>query len=292
MNWSKAKTILIVVFLLLNVFLLATYHSILKSGSDIDAGQLHQVLQTHNITLKQNVFKTMPRRLKSVEFRNLAADKDGCAEIFWKDGYTTVSEGVYQKGTQTLTLQRSILQFTDSAPDDQRYQGITLEKTQDRILDDLQNLGISKKHIRSTRMSRGENGEQTFSFQMQYLDYPVFNSSLQVTASERGITGIRGALLTVQDENAIDMEYEILSLQNILLELLSNPEMDPQIPHEVVDVTLGYYVPKNDAVISTEAIPAYRIQMGSGKGYYYDARSGVPNAMRLLAVENEKQAES
>ncbi len=288
MNWSKAKTILIFVFLLLNVFLLTTYHSILKSGADMDAGQLNQVLKKHNITLKQNVFKTMPRRLESVEFRNLAGDKEVCAGLFWKDGYTAVSDTVYQKGTQQLTMQRSVLEFTDSAPDDASYRGITQEKTADKVRNYLGKLGVPQKAIRQTQVSRNDNGELVFSYQMEYQDFPVFNSALQVSVSESGITGIRGVLLTVQDENAIEMDYEILSLQNILLELLSNPELDPQTHYEVVDVALGYYVPKNDAVISTEAIPAYRIQMGNGKRYYYDARSGVPNTMRLLAVENEK----
>ncbi len=291
MSWSKAKTILILVFLLVNVFLFATYHSIVKSGEDMDVGQLHQVLQKHNITLKQNVFKAMPRRLQSVEFRNLAGDKVGCAQLFWKDGYTAVSDTVFQNGTQQLTIQRSALEFVDSAPADESYRGISQEKAGDKVADYLRILGIPKQNLRQTNVIRQENGELVFSYQMECGGVPVFNSSLQVSVGESGITGIRGVLLTLKDENAIRIDYQILSLQNILLELLSNPELDPATSHRVVDVELGYYVPKNDAVISTEAIPAYRIQMESGKRYYYDARSGVPNTMRLLAVENEKQAE-
>ena len=114
MNWAKAKTILIIVFLLLNIFLVMIYSSILKSRSETDIKQLTQVLGKNNITLAQNVLKKTPDKLHSVELLNLAGDSKNCAGIFLKDEYTAVGENEFRKGSQTLLVSRSTVEFIDS----------------------------------------------------------------------------------------------------------------------------------------------------------------------------------
>lgn len=287
MNWAKAKTILIIVFLLLNIFLVMIYSSILKSRSETDIKQLTQVLEKNNITLAQNVLKKTPDKLHSVELLNLAGDSKNCAENFLKDEYTAVGENEFRKGSQTLLISRSTVEFIDSDPQDFSYQGQSEERTEKKVSEELDRLGISKNTLQCVRRFRNSSGDLVLIYNLKYRGFSVFNSAVQVTVCQSGITGIKGVLLAVNEENSLNMQYEILNSQNILLELLSNPELNDRTPQEISEVHLGYYIPKNDFVMSAEAIPAYQIVMENGKVYYYDARVSVPNTVRLLAVDTD-----
>ena len=287
MNWAKAKTILIIVFLLLNVFLFMIYSSILKSNSETDVRQLTQVLEKNNITLPQNRLKKTPARLRSVELLNLAGDNQNCAKNFLKDGYTAVSETEYKKGSQTLLINRSTVEFIDSNPQDPSYQGISEEKAEKKISRELNQLGIPEDTLECVRKFRNTSGHLVLMYNLKYGDFSVFNSALQVIVCPSGITNIKGVLLAVNETNPLEMQYDILNAQHILLELLNNPELDDSTPQEILEVNLGYYIPKNDFVMSADAIPAYQIMLANGKIYYYDARTSVPNTVRLLAVDTD-----
>ena len=287
MNWAKAKTILIIVFLLLNVFLFLTYSSILKSKSETDVKQLTQVLEKHNMNLAQNALKKTPVKLHSVELLNLAGDNKSCAENFLKDGYTTVNKREFKKGSQTLLINRSEVEYIDSDPQDFSYQDISEERAEKKVSKELTRLGIPEDTLQCVRRFRNSSDHLVLVYNLKYGDFSVFNSAVQVIVCQTGITSIKGVLLAVNETNPLDMQYEILNSQNILLELLSNPELNDQIPQEILEVNLGYYIPKNDFVMSADAIPAYQIVLGNGKIYYYDARVSVPNTVRLLAVDTD-----
>jgi hypothetical protein len=287
MNWAKAKTILIIVFLLLNVFLFLTYSSILKSKSETDVKQLTQVLEKHNMNLAQNALKKTPVKLHSVELLNLAGDNKSCAENFLKDGYTTVNEREFKKGSQTLLINRSEVEYIDSDPQDFSYQDISEERAEKKVSKELTRLGIPEDTLQCVRRFRNSSDHLVLVYNLKYGDFSVFNSAVQVIVCQTGITSIKGVLLAVNETNPLDMQYEILNSQNILLELLSNPELNDQTPQEILEVNLGYYIPKNDFVMSADAIPAYQIMLGNGKVYYYDARVSVPNTVRLLAVDTD-----
>ncbi len=287
MNWAKAKTILIIVFLLLNVFLFLTYSSILKSKSETDVKQLTQVLEKHNMNLAQNALKKTPVKLHSVELLNLAGDNKSCAENFLKDGYTTVNEREFKKGSQTLLINRSEVEYIDSDPQNFSYQDISEERAEKKVSKELTRLGIPEDTLQCVRRFRNSSDHLVLVYNLKYGDFSVFNSAVQVIVCQTGITSIKGVLLAVNETNPLDMQYEILNSQNILLELLSNPELNDQIPQEILEVNLGYYIPKNDFVMSADAIPAYQIVLGNGKIYYYDARVSVPNTVRLLAVDTD-----
>lgn len=287
MNWARAKTILIIVFLLLNTFLFVTYRSILKSKSETDVRQLTQVLEKNNITLEQNALKKTPSKLHSVELLNLAGDNKTCADNFLKDAYLTVSETEYKKGSRTLLINRSTVEYIDSDPQDSSYQGISEERTEKKVSRELNQLGIPEDTLQCVRRFRNSSDHLVLVYNLQYGDFSVFNSAVQVIVSQTGILNIKGVLLAVNETNPLDMQYDILNSQNILLELLSNPELNDRAPQEILEVNLGYYIPKNDFVMSADAIPAYQIVMGNGKVYYYDARVSVPNTVRLLAVDTD-----
>ena len=287
MNWAKSKTILIIVFLLLNVFLFLTYSSILKSKSETDVKQLTQVLEKHNMNLAQNALKKTPVKLHSVELLNLAGDNKSCAENFLKDGYTTVNEREFKKGSQTLLINRSEVEYIDSDPQDFSYQDISEERAEKKVSKELTRLGIPEDTLQCVRRFHNSSDHLVLVYNLKYGDFSVFNSAVQVIVCQTGITSIKGVLLAVNETNPLDMQYEILNSQNILLELLSNPELNDQTPQEILEVNLGYYIPKNDFVMSADAIPAYQIMLGNGKVYYYDARVSVPNTVRLLAVDTD-----
>lgn len=287
MNWAKAKTILIIVFLLLNVFLFLTYSSILKSKSETDVKQLTQVLEKHNMNLAQNALKKTPVKLHSVELLNLAGDNKSCAGNFLKDGYTTVNEREFKKGSQTLLINRSEVEYIDSDPQDFSYQDISEERAEKKVSKELTRLGIPEDTLQCVRRFRNSSDHLVLVYNLKYGNFSVFNSAVQVIVCQTGITSIKGVLLAVNETNPLDMQYEILNSQNILLELLSNPELNDQTPQEILEVNLGYYIPKNDFVMSADAIPAYQIILGNGKIYYYDARVSVPNTVRLLAVDTD-----
>ena len=287
MNWAKAKTILIIVFLLLNVFLFMIYSSIQTSKSETDVRQLTQVLEKNNIILPQNILKKTPARLQSVELLNLAGDNQSCAAYFLKDGYTAVSDTEYKKGSQTLLINRSTVEFIDSDPQDSSYQGISEERTEKKVSKELEQLGIPEDTLQCVRTFRNVSEHLVLVYNLTYRGFSVFNSAVQVIVCPNGITNIKGVLLAVNETNPLDIQYDILNMQNILLELLSNPEFNDSEPQEILEVHLGYYIPKNDFVMSADAIPAYQILLANGKIYYYDARVSVPNTVRLLAVDTD-----
>ena len=197
MNWAKAKTILIIVFLLLNVFLFLTYSSILKSKSETDVKQLTQVLEKHNMNLAQNALKKTPVKLHSVELLNLAGDNKSCAENFLKDGYTTVNEREFKKGSQTLLINRSEVEYIDSDPQDFSYQDISEERAEKKVSKELTRLGIPEDTLQCVRRFHNSSDHLVLVYNLKYGDFSVFNSAVQVIVCQTGITSIKGVLLAV-----------------------------------------------------------------------------------------------
>ncbi len=283
MNWARAKTILIAVFLLLNVFLFSVYHSITTSKTEMDMKQLTQVLAKNHILLKQDIIKKIPTEIRNVELTNLAGEPQKCAERLLGEGYTTIGETQYKKGSKTLQINRSTVVLLDSAPNEPDYAGIRPEQADKKVSAVLESWGVPPQYLHCTKREYDASHHIVLTYQLRYDNLAVFNSTIQVVVGDGGIMSVQGVLLTVGD--SLEMKYEIVNPRNILLELINNPELQSQEEKTITEMNLGYYIPRNDFSISSGAIPAYRISAETGKAYYYDARVNIPNAVRLLAAE-------
>ena len=76
MKWAKAKTILICIFIVVNVFLFIIYKMNSATVRKADMNNVISVLESYNISADGNIFKSLPKKMKQAEVKSVTADKE------------------------------------------------------------------------------------------------------------------------------------------------------------------------------------------------------------------------
>ena len=284
MNFARAKTILIFIFLFVNIFLIVVYNLFFQKVNTVDIDVAIDILKNNNITVDKSLVKHFESSMQGAEVYNVSTDKEKTATMFLGENYTSPRENYYTKEGESLLISDTSVDYKVFDAKDKSFNKITHLNAENKTLKALNKKGIGKSVLQVLNIT--DNGEKNFfvTFMYAYNDYPVFNSNLYATVTDKGITSIKGTVLSFEK---IKEKYNLTPPSNILLELASNNELKSEFQSvQITGLRLGYYLPLGKSETSTYAIPSYEIEVNDCKVFYYDARENITPDVVLLGSKN------
>lgn len=279
MKWARAKTIFIIIFLFVNIFLYAIYRMNSDEGKAIDVDSVTAVLSNYGISANTGEFQSLPSQVAQFEAKQLQSAED-FAESFFNQAAKKES-GKYVAGTETATFTEKGINYKNSSPDSRGFNGINKHNAPSRILGYLEKRGIQKNSLIAERVSASGSDSFTVTFNYSFNGKKILNHTLFATAGNKGITEIKGPLLTFNEiKKGI---YHTVSWPSALLDFISfyGSTLFPE-PSEIKSVNVGYYVSTDSESLSAYAIPAYNVTLADGRVFYLDGRTNIEPEFILL----------
>lgn len=284
MNFSRAKTILIVIFIFVNIFLIVINNLFYQNENAVDKDKAIEILLNNGIKVKNDI-KNFPSSLPGVEIENLAANEEKLASIFLGKKYESKKAHTYNNEKESLSILDLSIEFKVLTPKEKGYKDITVLNAGNKILKTLNKKGLDKSVMEATNISEAQESSFFVTLSYNYKGIPVFNNNLYATASKEGIKTVKGTVISFKELK--NTEYDIIPATNILLELPLNSDLKSEFKNPVItDIRLGYYLPLGKTEASIYAIPAYEIEIDDKKIYYYDARVNINSESILLGSRN------
>ncbi len=277
MDWKRAKTILISVFIILNIVLAVTLYNELKM-EDIPQ---QTIINTQNILRQNNIHIECPipkytGNDYTLKYEEKALDEKQMAEILHTllgDNYTKEANNLYKKGSRSLVFyEESGFLFLDTG-NSLLIDG-EIKSNIDKYLKDLfEKIGLPFNEFKQdgyyTDIKNEENVRITY--KGQYKEYPVFDNYIDVEVSNLSIKRIKyhykkPTSITIKKDVFVIPSFEIL-----ITEMIEYPGID------IIQVDMGFKgYTKNDKKTKTsyEGL-AWRIKTTDGDEYYFNARNGT-----------------
>ncbi len=271
MNWSRVKTVLIILFLCTDIFLLATYLTSKYASSTISSEVIEstvEVLKNNNIKVDPAIIPQKIPSVISAEAENVISDYETFARKILGSEFTAVEFG-YESVVGRLTFFGDRFNFvkntaldaiTDLIP-------VTDEKmAKDVTVSSLQQVGFDLKNAEITTEKSGDG--YTVTLENHANSLPIFNSQVLVTLSKSGITSISGIWFNETDSQ--NGSNNIKSITSALIDFIP----DVTSPAEITEIQLGYNIfDKASYHKSATLIPVWKVTLKDGNTYLLDARN-------------------
>ena len=121
MNFARAKTIMIFIFIFVNIFLLIVYNLFVLQDKKIDKETLITVLANNNITVDETLINDDRVTLNGVEVINSANDKETIAKEFLGKKYEKEKENTYKTDKARLTVATTSVELEIFSPSDRKH---------------------------------------------------------------------------------------------------------------------------------------------------------------------------
>ncbi|GEM_PF-7086934 len=268
MNWARTKTILIVMFLLVNCFLCYMYFSTLYKNTMIDDKTIDNIISVLNgnkITVDK---KIIPKKYKSMsEISGISAvSQNGSILVqIQKSGWSNINGNYMRGNNETFQITGNQFIYLNTVSADGETTQKEAEKTARNFLE--QN-GVWKD-ISLTSVSQ-ENGIFEFTFYQTFQKYKIFDSKMKVTVRGTTIQKWTGSYFNITQDSRRS-KYSIAPSVNALMDFIRDDTADKTTNHTIISIEPGYYFGSN-VQNETSAIPVYGITTNE-KEFYYDARS-------------------
>ena len=271
MNWSRVKTVLIILFLCTDIFLLATYLTSKYASSTISQDVIEstvEVLENNNIKVDSSIIPHKIPSVMSLDAENVISDYEEFAKKFLGSQISAVEYG-YESVVGKLTFYGDRFNFvkntmldavTDLIP-------VTDEKmAKDVTVSSLQQVGFDLKNAEITT-EKTDNG-YTVVLENKANSLPIFNSQVLVTLSKSGITSVSG--IWFNETESQNGNNDIKSITSALIDFIP----DAKTPAEITEIELGYNIfDKASYHKSAVLIPVWKVTTKDGETYLLDARN-------------------
>lgn len=265
MDWSRAKTILIIVLLFLNIFLLAMI--IFSNPASLFAGNYNKYaldyLKSRNIRINTDIPNYSGPTSKIIyTAREFDPDKL-CILVF--GGTLPVSfngnDFSIEKGEESLSLTGDLLHINDKLSDGGELFGDP-DKLMKRLLKYLNELGFKRKNIIAGEIGNKDGAIQV-EFYLKYKNNMVFDQIITARIDSNGLLTIWAPAKDISKGNG---KGDILSAYHVLVTggLPSGVSIE--------DVDFGYKQVSESDIYGT---PVWRVILGDGTVLYYNAYTGV-----------------
>lgn len=258
MNWNKAKTILIIFFLLVNTFLffnLITENSNENYVKDETVADTIKVLENNGISIESKLISRKNHSVDTFETDNIIKDYDEFAKKILGEDCEKISDNIYSG------KQGSVEYFGDKFV-------ITVSPEKNIILNEescvslLNTLGIFVKDY--------EYKDGIFKKKVNNLE--VFSSEIIFEKSSDGIVKISGIWFENNSEGSYS-HTKLKPITSVLVDFIS-AEGRPDGNVEISDLNLGYMVYETKVYHkSIVPIPVWELELSDKKVIYMDARS-------------------
>lgn len=261
MEWGKAKTILIIFFVFVNIFILAKYisNSIFDSDNEEITDGVIQILKRNNITIDKDI---IPKEDYYLEQFNVTNDVKSASEVLKiafhdvKNIKSTDDDFSFEYSTKKFSNlnEKKALNFVKSELRNSRI----LTNTDYKIINVLNNDGTY-----SVTYSPSFNNENIVDIRL------VFN------INKNGTVKVNGYNWLIDSIEGTENVIKASSVTEVLLNFANDGEVKKILPIKITGVDIKYYVGSRAGEISTvTALPVWRISTDKNKYFYFDIRDG------------------
>lgn len=284
MNWSRVKTILIILFLftdiLLGIGVISSTHKATAIEPEIINSTV-SLLAERSISINPDIIPVKTPGIAYIDAENIISDYDSFAENIFMDNKPRKNDDLTYE-TDRYILSFSGDSFTYKCKDAEKpfndimANGDPENRAKTMAADFLTAHGFNIRHA-DVQAAKTENGYD-IKFTGKSGKIPIFSSAVTVsvtgihsdTGELNGVSSVGGSWFNVIRQNGSDVELK--SITGILIEFMS--EYNSAQPVTVTDLTLGYTVFEADTLHrSATLVPVWRITLSNGNEYYYDARN-------------------
>ncbi|WDV45842.1 two-component system regulatory protein YycI [Clostridiaceae bacterium M8S5] len=282
MNWSKAKSILIVVFIITNLFLLYVKIDIdnsTKKGNTVDDKFVQMVvkeLEDKDIKIDCEILNQAPvKTLITIEYESYSSEfnKNKLASRFF-NSYAQKKDYKEHTLTYKSTGEELILYGANNVIEYRDYrreskldiENINQEKLENMCKDFLKRLEFNTDDMKLTNYTKKGN-KYNLHFTKFYNNMLIEDSYMIFEIDQFGIKNFKRKWLEVKKEK--NSEIKMGSPQKALLRLLSRKEAYGK---SIVDMSMCYYFSSRDEIINHnkqakegDAVPAWRVKMNDGE---------------------------
>lgn len=271
MNWSRVKTVLIILFLCTDIFLLATYLTSKYAASTISPEVIEstvEVLKNNSITVDPAIVPQKIPNVMLLDAENVISDYETFAKKFLGKDFSTIDfgyEGVVGKitffGDRFNFVKNPMLDaLSDVIP-------VTDEKmAKDVTVSSLQQVGFDLKNAEIT--TKKTDVGYTVTLENHANSLPIFNSQVIVELSKSGITSVSGIWFNETDSQSGNSN--IKSITSALIDFIP----DVTAPAEITEIQLGYNIfDKASYHKAATLIPVWKVTTKDGNTYLLDARN-------------------
>ena len=283
MNWSRVKTILIILFLftdiLLGIGVISSKHKATAIEPEIIKSTV-SLLAERNISINPDIIPAKTPGIVYIDAENIISDYDSFAENIFRENPQKNDHLTYEANRHVLSFSGD--RFTYKCKDAQKpfndvmANGDFENRAKSIAVDFLTAHGFDLKHT-DVKTVKTENGyDITFTGKSGKL--PIFSSAVTVSVTGihsdigelNGVSSVSGSWFNTIGQNGSDVELK--NITGILIEFMS--EYKSSQPVTITDLTLGYTVFESDTLHrSATLVPVWRITLNDGTEYYYDARN-------------------
>ncbi len=275
MNWDRAKTVLIFLFLCINIFLLLVLLYTTQNTRVIPKDVIQTaitVLEQRGIAVSENVIPEKRFENASVDMKNIFSDPDVTAGRLLGENYSceeTDSETRYNLDKKQMMPEEGSIQYRNEKnvqPVDEKNKKDILE----RVLTELEAMGISAE----SHFVLGESvtdGIYTVKLGPVYNRIPVRGIVLEVHSDAEAIIEMSGNWFEPKRKE-VDKQEALLDVTSVLVNLIYIQDTDNI---RITEIGYQYWVAEEYlGNKSVSAVPVYVFGADNGKQYMFDARTG------------------
>lgn len=270
MNFSKAKSFLIIMFIAVDIFLLYTLliNSSVNPFSKNDSYEkVVKLLQEKSVFIEteENLYDSS--KIYNITLLNTASDRDkflknvlGEYKNNFENNYVSDKGTVSFKGDEFTFIPSNKQEFKD-LPDS--------KETAKEVLTRLKKSGISTSSLKWISTVEEKKDLFRITYGQYFYDKRLLNSDFNVYITKEGIQRAFGGIYEI---HSLDSENQKLkSKEEILLRFSNIREGTHKITINKIEE--GYYNPKKE-YRTFSVIPSMRITLKTGEIYHFDLSSG------------------
>ncbi len=271
MNWSKAKNILIFLFLFTDIFLLANFiagRKLAEIPENIITSTV-SILSENNIQINPDI---IPRRTPSApysEAENIISDYSAFAEKFLGENFTALENGNFKSDAGTLSIIGDSFVFTSGSENTPN----SFERFTEKNLIDAASRFLSEKGFADISSAKCETLKTDHGMEVTFAGFinslPFFNSKVTVEFFGGTVTSVRGTWFN--ELSSRGQASELKSATSALIEFIPKYLASAL---EIQSITLGYNIPESASYHkSAVLVPTWCITESNGTKHLLDART-------------------
>lgn len=270
MNIGKVKTVFIVLFLIINIFLIYVSIDLKSENLKITQKEIEttkNVLKNYNVTMNENIIDSVYYNLNYVNIVNPVANKKDFAYTLTGSSFGSATNFNGKKGI--LSFKDNEFSFFPKSKGKKISSALPSQSAASKVLKTLSKYGLKTGYLK-WQGSFLKDKFYEISFLTSYQGYEFFNSELKVLADKDGVYSVSGKYFEI---TGITKAENLKSPLEILINFaVSNKDF--QNIH-INNIQQGYFVNANsDNFTSLTANPCYKITLKNGNTVFYDAIEG------------------
>lgn len=274
MDWSKAKSWLILFLAALNIFLIVMLVSTMTHSSTVDKDTIAKTVQVlNNNAIKVSVAQIPDKipKLNSVEVANALESEEEFAKTILGNDATKSGASIYISGSKTVSFSQSKFTYENSYPESFNFD-ITEKNAGSVASAFLNDFKINTDHATHV-INKTDNGFSV-TFNQKLDKYPLFDSYITINLSTSGVNYAEGNWFFAgsDQDNVKTAASRVKPATSALIDFISNEERIKNNSDEISSVTLGYTTGDADEFRAlATAVPVWQIKTSDGHIYYFDA---------------------